>query len=191
MNTFLAAGIGIDNDKRYPIFRDRDGYETFATIGRQFCLSSRMISLYLGDARDGDGHALAGVDPGRLDDERHGGEGDALHHLDAGAHDGAPAHQHVRPVPVEDPRDDQRLVRAARHHADVETHLDGFSVRMSQLASCRQGLGVFSTTATSLFRSSDLNDCCCQGGNMDEQILPTRRYSSHFYDLFQPIVVKI
>ena len=126
-----------------------------------------------------------------IDDERHGGEGDALYHLDAGADDGAPAHQHVRPVPVEDARDDQRLVRAARHHADVETHLDGFSVRMSQLASCRQGLGVFSTTATSLFRSSDLNDCCCQGGNMDEQILPTRRYSSHFYDLFQPIVVKI
>ena len=86
------------------------------------------LSVYLRHPRDRDGHPLARVHPRGLNDEGHGGEGDPLHHLDARADDGPPAHQHVGPVPVEHARDDERLVGAASDHADVEAHFGRFSL---------------------------------------------------------------
>ena len=55
------------------------------------------LSVYLRHPRDRDGHPLARVHPRGLDDERHGGEGDPLHHLDARADYGPATHEHVGP----------------------------------------------------------------------------------------------
>ena len=63
------------------------------------------------------------VDPSRLNDEGHRGEGQLLNLVDARADDGPPAHDHGRRA-VEDARDDDGLVRPAGHDAEVETHFD-------------------------------------------------------------------
>ncbi len=79
--------------------------------------------IYLSHSCDGDGHSLAGVHPGRVDDEGEGGERYPLHPLHARAHHGAAAHDDAGAGAVEDAGDDQRLVGATGHHADIKAHL--------------------------------------------------------------------
>ena len=61
-------------------------------LGRELQhLLGGAVDLDLGGADDGDGDALAGVDPGTVDLQSHRVQGDPLDRLDAGEHQGPPS----------------------------------------------------------------------------------------------------
>ncbi len=86
-------------------------------------LKTINVRYYLRHSLDRDGHAPGRVDPGRLHQQREGGERQPLHPLQTREDNGAAAHNHGGLVAVAHPGDDEALVRAARHYADVDAHV--------------------------------------------------------------------
>ena len=64
---------------------------------------------------------MRGVHPPGLDDQGHGLQGQPLDLVDARAHESPAADDHGRGA-VEQTRDDEGLVGAAGHHANVDAH---------------------------------------------------------------------